>query len=114
MNVHANKTEVNAFLDKFNEMKRDVKQLLMDCLIEIGHPIEFDFDECDAPSISSGRFDDDLTDAYITKIWCNNGLVYVNLHAYYLGEDREGVDLSDEYDVDYADILLYILEELPE
>lgn len=74
--------------------------------------LEYEWEYSDAPSIASTQFGDDLADCYVTKIWLDRGLVKVNLHAYYLGEDREGIDLNDECNVDWEDLLCYLVNEL--
>lgn len=91
-----------------------LKASLLSLLEQHGKPIEFDWENGYAPSIVSGQFDDDITDCYITKIWADKGLVMVNIHAYYLGDDREDIDLSREClgASDYAEIMEYVLGEI--
>lgn len=101
-------------IDLSANLTRNLKDAVEVALMKIGRAVEFDWENEGAPSISSSQFDDDLTDAYITKIWFDGSLVMVNLHAYYLGEDREDISLYDECEVDYADILSYLIEEIPE
>ena len=102
--------EMQQLIEKSAEIRNAIKDAVKECLVKIGHPVYFDWDNNNAPSIASINFDDDLADSYITKIWYDNGLVMVNLHAYYLGEDTENIDLSRECNVDWEDILSYLIE----
>ena len=108
------KEEMQKLIDLSANLTRNLKDAVEDALMKIGHAVEFDWENEGAPSLSSCQFDDDLTDACITKIWFEEGLIKVNLHAYYLGDDRENISLDDECDVDYADILSNLIEEIPE
>lgn len=101
------KEEYEKFIkDAFN-VSKTARENVIEILKEKG-PIEFDWDNCDAPSIPSTQFEDDLADSYITKIWYD-GLIKVNLHAYYLGEDLENIDLGDETCVDWVDLLEWVV-----
>ena len=97
------------------EMKPVVQEQLAQVLDMYGKPIEFDY-SMDAPSIASGSFDDDLTDAYITKIWIESGVVKVDLYAYYIADDRFGRELARELvgAEEYADILDYVIGAIEE
>ena len=97
-------------IEKSVEIRNAIKNAVVECLIKIGHPVYFDWDNSDAPSIASINFGEDLADSYITKIWYDNGLVMTNLYAYYIGEDKENIDLSRECNVDWEDILGYLIE----
>lgn len=94
------------------EQKPIVQGQLAQVLDMYGKPIEFELDN--APSIASSSFDDDLTDAYITKIWIENGIIKVDLYAYYIADDRFGRDLSRELvgAEEYADILDYVISAI--
>ena len=105
--------EMQVLLDNANETRKQIKNAIKECLLKIGKPVKFDWEENGAPSYASGAFDEDLTDAYITKIWLDkSGLILANLYAYYLGDDRKKVDLADECCVDWEDILGYLIGEL--
>ena len=107
------KNEMNALIVTARETRNQIKNAIKECLTKIGKPVEFDWENNGAPSYASGAFDEDLTDAYITKIWLGKGgLILVNLYAYYLGDEREEVDLADECCVDWEDILEYLIDEL--
>jgi len=98
-------------------ISNDIKAAVKECLVKLGatdeeHGIVFDWEEESAPSICSLQFDDDVADSYITKIWYDKGLIKVNLHAYYVGDDRENIDLASECNVDYEDILDFLADEL--
>ena len=109
------KVEMQNLVDTSINLNSLLKNAVKDALIKIGHPVEFNWDDDLAPVISSNSFTkNDLADSYITKIWLDEDKVMVNLHSFYLGEDRENIDLQNEYDVDYADILTYLIEEIDE
>jgi len=94
------------FLLRVNRITYDaMKKAVVKALIKIGEPVEFDWENESAPSYPSGAFQDDLTDVYITKIWLDRDLIKVNLHAYYIGEDLEDIDLNDDVCVDWEDLL---------
>lgn len=99
-------------IESADQIREQIKAAVRECLVKINQAVEFDWDEGQAPSYCSGEFQDDVTDAYITKIWLQNGLIMVNLHAYYLGEDVENVDLNDDVNVDWEDILYCLMQEL--
>ena len=90
-------------------MEREVKKSVREILQERG-PVSFDWESCEAPSYASGEFDEDLTDVYITKLYLDGDLITADLHAYYLGDDLKGVDLADEMDVDWVDILQNLID----
>lgn len=111
--------EMRKLIDQATAIRNDIKGAVKECLVKLGatdeeHGVEFDWEESDAPSIASTQFGDDLADSYITKIWYDKGLIKVNLHAYYVGDDRENIDLASECNVDYEDILDYLVCELEE
>ena len=110
--------EMRKLIEQAAAISNDIKAAIKECLVKLGatdeeHGIEFDWEEGCAPSIASTNFGRDLADSYITKIWYD-GLVMVNLHAYYVGDDRENIDLASECNVDYEDILAYLTCELDE
>ena len=100
------------FIERNREVQKTAKAYCIAVLQEIGHPVEFDWDCSDAPSIDSTHFDDDVTDCYIEKVWLESGLIKVNLHAYYMGEDREDIDLADECNADYVELLDYLISKM--
>ena len=109
MDVQKYKDLINKAREINNECQNAVREILAKKT-----QITFDWENSDAPSISSMNFDEDITDAYITKIWLDdgmNGIVKVNLHAYYLGEDKEDIDLNDEI-VEWDEILDYLIDKL--
>ena len=102
--------EMKKLLETAEETRKQIKNAIVEVLTELGatdknHAIVFDWEEDGAPSYASTQFDDDLADAYVTAIWLDKGLIKVNLHAYYIGDDRENIDLNDETCVDWDDIL---------
>lgn len=74
------------------------------------NPREFDMDDGDAPSTVSMKFQDDIADCYITKIWVGeDGKIYADLYAYYLAEDMENVCLNDDGNTDWAAIIEFLV-----
>lgn len=72
--------------------------------------IEFNWEDGDAPWFASSLFKDDITDTYITSLSIDGDTIYADLHAYYLGDDICGVDLAEELDTDWLDILDHIID----
>lgn len=72
--------------------------------------IEFNWEDGDAPSFASSLFKDDITDAYIASLSIDGDIIYADLHAYYLDDDICGVDLAEELDTDWLDILDHIID----
>ena len=108
------KEEYKQFIKDGYEIQRNARLELCKLLNEHG-PIEFDWENDSAPSIASTQFEDDLADCYVTKLWANGDseYVYADLHAYYLGEDAENVDLvSDECNIDWLDLLDWVVEKV--
>ena len=107
--------EMRGLIRSYYEIRNvKAKKLVKEVLNELGGSMEFDWEVRDTPSINSGVFEDDVTDCYITKIYLDHDLVMANLHAYYLNEDADGIDLADEVDTDWVDILDYLVSELEE
>jgi len=104
--------KVSAFVNRGYNMQKRAKKMCIALLSDTKdfptNSIVFNLDEVDAPSYASGQFDDDVTDCSITKVYVENGVLKADLHAYYFGEDTNGVDLTDELNVDYIEILDYI------
>lgn len=69
---------------------------IKDIVEERGGRLEFDWENSDAPSICSMQFKDDLADCYVKALEVENDTLYADLHAYYLGEDINGTNLSNE------------------
>lgn len=106
------KEKLLLFIKRSRSAQKQAKEYCLKVLEEIGHPVEFDWDTSDAPSIDSTHFSDDVCDCYIEKVWLDRGLIKVNLYAYYLGDRREEIDLADECNADYVDLLDYLIPEL--
>lgn len=106
------KEKLLLFIKRSRNVQKQAKEYCLKVLEEIGHPVEFDWDTSDAPSIDSTHFSDDVCDCYIEKVWLDRGLIKVNLYAYYLGNRREDIDLADECNADYVDLLDYLISEL--
>jgi len=109
-----NTKKLQTLLAKEQTISDEVRSLLADVLEEINQPIKFNWKDGDAPSYPSTKFGNDLADSYVTKIWFDRGLIKVNLHAYYLSQDAENIDLADETCVYYAELLEYVLNNLPD
>ena len=86
-----------------------VRELLKEQNITKENPLIFDWEDGDAPSMVSGDFDDDLCDCYITKIYLDGDYIYADLHAYYLQDDRYRVLLNNEHNVDWGDIMEFLM-----
>lgn len=86
-----------------------VRELLKELNITKEKPLVFDWENGDAPSMISGDFDDDLCDCYITKIYLDGDYIYADVHAYYLQDDRYRVLLNNEHNVDWGDIMEFLL-----
>lgn len=103
-------SRATSYVERSRKMNGEGADLLKELLENIGEPVSFDWEENNAPSISADCFGDDIADAYVTKIWVENGLVKVNLHAYYASEDSHDNVLTDVCVVpDYADLIDYVL-----
>ena len=106
------KEEYKQFIKDGYEIQRNARLELCKLLNEYG-PIEFDWENSDAPSIASTQIEDDLADCYVTKLWADGEYAYANLHAYYLGDDAENVDLvNDECNIDWLDLLDWVVEKV--
>lgn len=106
------KQDIKQFIAHVTELEKQAKELVIETLRKIGKPIEFDWENICAPCMVSSAFDDDVTDAYISKLWLDGDLVKANLRAFYIGEDRENIDLSDECNIDWLDVLDWVSDEL--
>lgn len=103
------KEQYEALVNQASKINEKARKSVIEIVKKKG-PIDFDWEDGDAPSIASrvSDFDDDITDVFITKIWYD-GLLYANLHANYLCEDLEEIDLCDEVGVNWADILDWVV-----
>lgn len=111
------KSKATNYIDKFNSMFKDGLDITIELLKELGatkdNPIVFDWKENYAPAITTCEFGDDITDAFVTKIYLNgNSGVYVDLYAYYLCDNRENVCLNHEYQTEWIDIIEYLIGEV--
>lgn len=86
-----------------------VRELLKEKNITKENPLIFNWEDGDAPSMISGDFEDDICDCYITKIYLDGDYIYADLHAYYLQDDRYRVLLNNENNVDWGDIMEYLM-----
>lgn len=104
------KENISQFIDWARGMEKKAGELCIELLNEIeGQSLSFDWEENDAPSYPSGQFSDDITDAYITRVYLEDGSLYVDLHAYYLSEDLFHVNLAEDCCNEvYVDLLEYI------
>ena len=106
------KEEYKKFINDGYQVQSKARLELCQLLNEHG-PIEFDWENDSAPSIASTQFEDDLADCYVAKLWANGEYAYADLHAYYLGEDTENVDLvNDECNVDWLDLLDWVVDRV--
>lgn len=106
------KKNLQRFIKRGREYQQKAQTYCLAVLERIDHPIDFDWDGADAPCLNSTHFGDDVADCYIEKAWLDGGLIKVNLYAYYIGERRYDIDLADECNADYLDLLDYLLNEI--
>lgn len=105
---------IESSLATLNEIKTISKQKCKEVLDQLGGSFSWDWENEDAPSLTSINFGDDLADCYITKVYFDeNGNILADLHAYYLCcDDYEGVLLVDEPNTDWVDLLEYLNAQL--
>lgn len=85
-----------------------VRELLKEQNVTSEIPLVFDWQNGDAPCIVSDKFEEDVCDCYITKIYLDGDYVYAYLRACYLGDDTR-VILNNEHNVVWADIIEYLI-----
>ena len=106
------KKQVQEYLDiERNMHKRGfeiVRELLKKQNITSENPLVFDWEDGNAPCIVSDKFEEDVCDCYIAKIYLYGYYIYADLHAYYLGEDTQ-VILNNELNVDWGDIMEHLI-----
>ena len=85
-----------------------VRELLKEQDITADNPLEFDWENGDAPCMVSDEFDDDVCDCYITKIYLDGDYIYADLHAYYLQGDVFRVLLNNAQNVCWGDIMEFL------
>ena len=86
-----------------------VRELLKEKGITKENPLTFNWEDGDAPSMISGDFDEDLCDCYITRIYLDGEYIFADLHAYYLQDDLYNILLNNENNVDWGDIMEYLM-----
>lgn len=86
-----------------------VRELLKERGLTKDNPLAFNWEDGDAPSMISGDFDDDLCDCYITRIYLDGDYIFADLHAYYLQDDLYNILLNNENNVDWGDIMEYLM-----
>jgi hypothetical protein len=86
-----------------------VRELLKGRGITKEYPLTFNWEDGDAPSMISGDFDEDLCDCYITRIYLDGDYIFADLHAYYLQDDLYNILLNNENNVDWGDIMEYLM-----
>lgn len=101
------KEQCDELIAKSINIKKEMKDTVIEILKEHGEQV-FDYEDGCAPSYASETFQDDICDVYVTRIYERDGLVFGDLHAYYIGDDRENVCISDEMLADWANILDYL------
>lgn len=77
-----------------------------------GGRIEFDWENGNAPSIDSMLFTDDVADSYIKALHTDGEMLYADLHAYYLGEDLDDVNIINNENVCWCSLLNDLLPYL--
>ena len=106
------KEEYKSFIKDGYEIQKDARKQVIEILKEKGAQ-EWDWENDSAPSIISTQFEDDVTDCYVKKIYVEGDNIYADLHAYYIGEDNHGLDLTnDECNIDWLDILDWVVDKV--
>lgn len=117
------KTYVKSLLDRSQQVRNEIRMTVMDVLNQLGatdreHAIEFDYEQAQAPSILSENCGNDLADVYIARIWIEKGFGlradYHNSNVYEDWADEEDVDLENEPNLDCEEILLYLVDFMPD
>lgn len=86
-----------------------VRELLKEQNITKENPLIFNWEDGDAPSMISGDFEDDICDCYITRIYLDGDYIFADLHAYYLQDDLYNILLNNEHNVDWGDIMEFLM-----
>jgi len=89
---------------KMAALKRDSLSLIKKIVGAYGR-IEFDWENGDAPSIVSMQFGEDVADCHVKALYMDGDTLYADLHAYYLDDDMDGVDLANDEIVDWCSLL---------
>lgn len=89
---------------KMAALKRDSLSLIKQIVDAYGR-IEFDWENGDAPSIVSMQFGEDVADCHVKALYMDGDTLYADLHAYYLDDDMDGVDLANDEIVDWCSLL---------
>lgn len=107
---------MNKYKQTLNEYKRleeTAKEQIKEILSKKSdNKVEFNWEECEAPSYASGQFTEDVVDVYIKRVYLLGDLIIADLHAYYLGEDTGHVELACEPYMDWFDLLMYLNETI--
>lgn len=101
--------EITANFDSLESKALATIKALVD---ERGGRIEFDWENSDAPSIDSMQFSDDVADSYIKALHTDGTMLYADLHAYYLGEDMDDVNIINDENVCWCSLLNDLLPYL--
>ena len=109
-----NEEFINECINTYNTIREKTREKCVQALKALGGSVEWDWENEDAPTITSIYFDDDLSDCYVTKAWLDEaGNIKVNLHAYYKDiNDIEDILFEDEPNADYLELLSVLNQEL--
>lgn len=100
-------------LNEYKRLEETAKKQIKEILSKKrGEKVEFNWEECDAPSYASGKIKEDVVDVYIKRVYLLGNLIMADLHAYYLGEDTGFIDLACEPYMDWFDLLMYLNETI--
>lgn len=101
------------YISKLNELKVQTYRILLNQLKELGatpdKPIEFDWENQDAPSVIAICFGDDVVDTYVKSIYIDGESIYVSLYSHYEDDNVDNVLLTDSC-MDYDDIIYYLID----
>lgn len=98
----------------YNDVINDIKQVLVsNNVTSKERALSFDFIEEDCAWVITDIFcSEGVTEAYISKIWVENGTIYVDLFEHYLREMANDVMLSECTCTSIVDVLEVISEKL--
>lgn len=101
------------YLSKLNDLKAQTYQILSAQLKELGatpdKPIEFDWENQDAPSVIAICFGGDVTETYVKSIYIDGESIYVSLYSHYEDDNVDNVLLTESC-MDYDDIIYCLID----
>lgn len=99
-------------LERFVKLEKESLSTIKSIVDERGGRVTFDHENGKAPSIESMSFQEDIADCYVKSLYMEGGVLYADLHACYLGEGMDGVDLENDESVHWGSLLTDMLPYL--